>query len=1351
MRRTLLLILAVLAVASFWLTLHSTGSAGEEGYAWLEQRIGLGPEVGGNLAVLEGDLETGGGRELVVGTGSGTILLFSHNSTSITELDRSELLDGAVRSLATADLNGDDLTDIVAVTQNGQIAVFTIYDHALVPLWKVTLDWPALGVIDLQTVTVIDSTIWIGAQNDIWTLDGLSPDVDGDGLLTPADEPEGVYEHKHFEGSMGQIGLASGLSSDSRPLLLLSNSSGLWQLDDGTWEHLLFAQPDSQMTVDLVNDDRNPDAILLEGDRILLVRGGTDAPHHEVAVLAEKEVVLARAADGRILSFNASGVLELIDGESLAIRASITLQTELHNVIATPYGVIVTTVQGELIGLKTTGSALQETYRFHPTFGGPVHAVLAEEGSFTGSILVAGNSGRIYRLNSDLEVVAWSQVLPAGVIDLAEGDLDSDGSVELVALLARTTEEQGGLAILDRSSLELETYLGPGALGLGLPRSLALANLDDDLFTELVIIEQPSSSSSGNIYEGRLTILQYNGSAWIREYRTTPSLNAMGPLQLGDIEGDGRIEIVLSTYDSAVEFYQYDSINGYELALTHLALPAVGNDLQLVNLDGDSALELVVVTSIGQAQSYDHTSEGYQLDWSSSLFHSPLTAVEIAKLDESPDPRLTLSTEDGELFIYDLGDHLRLFQARDLGTNISSLTSVGDRLLLTTLGEMVSIHINGDVAAKADLTLDEGAFHLNPHNVEQGQELEVKVRLHNRGSVGSVADMILYLGDPTREGIELARLTSDDPVPAHGFVDLFFTLVLEEVGLQPIYGMAVAHDDESELSNNLAWVEILVFPRRLPDLAFGLHSLKLNSGEPRVADDLRVTVDLYNVGTLVSQPTTVIFQVFTSDLLVEERRYDISSLASKSGPYPLSFGWKATILGTHILRVQVDPDDLHDELSRTNNLLERQVEVAPERLPDLVLDPSDLMVLHLIHNEGARYRLLAYLENQGELNSGPFTPMLIVDGDRQPYLGDDDLPGLKPGEGIYLETIWEFYTPGLHTIGFMADGYLEIRESSETNNEATTTVTVDERLLRPDLVLGEIYQLEEAYVGQMVNMTLFITNQGGVTGTGRLVVWVDDIAQLPLPVSLGPGKGDYFDFNFTSKTQGTHTLIVRVDSLNPADLDENDNEASAKVMVSSVQEPEQDPENASPADPQVSASVIVASAGLSLALAGGLGMTDWGRYRYLALFGPLYSRIRKDKVLDHTTREAIFNYISANPGEHLRQLATSTSLPTGTLIHHLTTLEREEYVKSIRDGVFKRFYPFGSHLDATSSRLGQPQKKVLAQLELEPGISPTELAKALDMSRQRIHYHLRNLVSDGLVRLERDGPRSVKCFIAPKD
>jgi len=353
-------------------------------------------------------------------------------------------------------------------------------------------------------------------------------------------------------------------------------------------------------------------------------------------------------------------------------------------------------------------------------------------------------------------------------------------------------------------------------------------------------------------------------------------------------------------------------------------------------------------------------------------------------------------------------------------------------------------------------------------------------------------------------------------------------------------------------------------------------------------------------------------------------------------------------------------------------------------------------------------------------------------------------------EGIFLETLWQFNTPGLHTIGFMADGSQIVRESSESNNQATSSVTVDQVQLYPDLTPGDIYLKGEALTEEAVEMTVFIMNQGGVTGTGRMIVWLDEQALPPQPVQLAPGKGDYFSFNFTAG-EGLHTITVRIDSIHPEDLDGSNNEALTTIEVASASGSIQNPPSEPEPTPPVVIGVAAASAGLLALAAGGLAFTDWGRYRYLSLVTPLYSRIRKDKVLDHGTREALFNYITANPGEHLRQLAVSTSLPTGTLIHHLATLEREEYVKSIRDGVYKRFYPFGSNLDTLSSKLGSPQKKLLAHLKEEAGISPTELAKALGMSRQRIHYHLRNLVGEGLVRLDRDGPRSVKCFIAEKD
>ena len=116
------------------------------------------------------------------------------------------------------------------------------------------------------------------------------------------------------------------------------------------------------------------------------------------------------------------------------------------------------------------------------------------------------------------------------------------------------------------------------------------------------------------------------------------------------------------------------------------------------------------------------------------------------------------------------------------------------------------------------------------------------------------------------------------------------------------------------------------------------------------------------------------------------------------------------------------------------------------------------------------------------------------------------------------------------------------------------------------------------------------------------------------------------------------------------------------------------------APPRHGAVISVEAVGIALAVFLALGgiAVGWNEVVMFALITqllPLYSKIRREEVLDQYTRGKIHGYIIANPGEHYNSLKAQLRLKNGTLAYHLRVLEREGYVKSVRDGPFKRFYP----------------------------------------------------------------------------
>ena len=98
---------------------------------------------------------------------------------------------------------------------------------------------------------------------------------------------------------------------------------------------------------------------------------------------------------------------------------------------------------------------------------------------------------------------------------------------------------------------------------------------------------------------------------------------------------------------------------------------------------------------------------------------------------------------------------------------------------------------------------------------------------------------------------------------------------------------------------------------------------------------------------------------------------------------------------------------------------------------------------------------------------------------------------------------------------------------------------------------------------------------------------------------------------------------------------------------------------------------------------------------------------------------------------------------SGALRHHLTTLERERYIKSIRDGKRRRFYLNGKKV----SPLSATQQQILSHIRENPKVSQAEIAALMGVSRQNINYHLKKMEKDHILRVQQgEGGQSYEVF-----
>ena len=148
----------------------------------------------------------------------------------------------------------------------------------------------------------------------------------------------------------------------------------------------------------------------------------------------------------------------------------------------------------------------------------------------------------------------------------------------------------------------------------------------------------------------------------------------------------------------------------------------------------------------------------------------------------------------------------------------------------------------------------------------------------------------------------------------------------------------------------------------------------------------------------------------------------------------------------------------------------------------------------------------------------------------------------------------------------------------------------------------------------------------------------------------------------------------------------------------------------------------------------------------------MLGRIKREKVLDNFIRGQIYGYIKANPGDHYNSIKEKLDLRNGTFAYHLKILEKENYIKSTNDGLYKRFYPYEMKIpkiktpEYTEIQLSQFQESLIDIIRKKPGINQKELADLVGSSPQVVNYHIGLMGNFGIIKRVRDGNKT-NCFV----
>ena len=290
-------------------------------------------------------------------------------------------------------------------------------------------------------------------------------------------------------------------------------------------------------------------------------------------------------------------------------------------------------------------------------------------------------------------------------------------------------------------------------------------------------------------------------------------------------------------------------------------------------------------------------------------------------------------------------------------------------------------------------------------------------------------------------------------------------------------------------------------------------------------------------------------------------------------------------------------------------------------------------------------------------------------------------------------------------------------------------------------------QGREAYDELRENMTSIslylrrhLTGEQGFDESGDLTNW-----EIYLGVIETEGAAEENNTRVTSMQRASVTPEITVDhdgDLKLVWLDTSRSSGDLYYVDNSYTEFE---ERSSVLDPKEGSLVVIGGIGLLclIYLLSGEGRR-YALFRFLFL--PLYTTISKDRLMENENRRQIVAIINSQEGITFTDLMEELGLKNGALAYHLYTLERRRYIKSVKDGKFRRFYPRGARVTGLSSL----EEKIINVIRSNPSISQREIANLIESTPQTVNYNIKKLIQRGVVYLRKDG-KQTQCNLTNPD